>query len=58
MYPLKWVLKIVTGGKVFAIALGIIGIFALKEMLDLKTNQNSIPFFMKSISQIKPKKLT
>lgn len=40
---------IVTGGKVFAIALGIIGIFALKEMLDLKTNQNSIPFFMKSI---------
>ncbi len=43
---------IVTGGKVFAIAIGIIGILALKEMIDLKKKQGTIPIFMKMIFYI------
>lgn len=43
---------IIAGGKVFAIAIGVIGIFALKELIDLKKSHDPVPFFMNVIFYI------
>lgn len=37
---------VIAGGKTFALAIGIVGVFALKEIMDLKINQGRVPFLM------------
>lgn len=37
---------IIAGDKVFSLAVGVVGIFALKEVIDLKKGKNFVPFLM------------
>lgn len=37
---------VIAGDKTFSLAIGIVGVFALKEIIDLKTNQGRVPFLM------------
>lgn len=40
---------ILAGEKTFALTIGIVGVFALKEFLDLKKSHHKVPFFMNAI---------